>query len=237
MYYTNYYPSYVFNYQEQERDAVELRLVSKGDTRFQWMVGAYYEDFLNEWYYGAITPGLVNTTAFATAYAYAYAYGCPNYYNSYMPNPNQACPLPETDVIYGTDFSNNVTQTALFGELGYNLTDDLRVYGGFRWAEVDRDKFERWAFPVEGLIPPPDRATSDGTFRDVGTDSDTIFKIGVQYDIDDERMVYGLFSQGFRVGGANSQRAAATGMVPQTTRETSSTITRWVSRAGGSTVD
>jgi len=34
------------------------------------------------------------------------------------------------------------------------------------------------------------------------------------YHIDNERMVYFIFSQGFRLGGHNSQRAAATGLVP-----------------------
>ena len=215
-YVTDYYRSYIFNDQFQERDAFEVRLVSKGDTRFQWMAGAYYEDFLNEWIYGAKTPNLVNTTAFAAAYAYAYYYGCANYYNNYMPNPNQVCPLPATNVHYQNNFSNNVKQLAVYGEVSYNLTDQFRVFGGLRWAEVDRDKIETNFFPVLGLLAAGDRASGDATFRDVGKESDTIFKVGAQFDFDEERMVYGLFSQGFRVGGANSQRAAATGRVPQT---------------------
>ena len=101
----------------------------------------------------------------------------------------------------------------MFGELSYDLTDDLRVYGGFRWAEFDRDKYEKFDFPG-GLIPFGDRTTGDGSFRDIGSESDTIFKIGLQYDLDDDRMVYGLHSQGFRVGGSNSQRAVATGRLP-----------------------
>ena len=206
LYYANFLPSYIFNEQPQERQAVELRLVSKGDSRFQWMVGTYYEDFLNEWYYGSKTPGLENTTMWATAQAYAYYYAA---------NPNQAYPLPLTDINFSDRFSSSVKQTAVFGELGYDLTDDLRVYGGFRWAEFDRDKFEKYDFPG-GLIPVGDRATGDGSFRDTGSESDTIFKIGLQYDIDESRMVYGLFSQGFRVGGSNSPRAAATGLLPQT---------------------
>jgi outer membrane receptor protein involved in Fe transport len=37
LYNTNYYRSIIFNDQTQERDTFELRLVSKGDTRFQWI--------------------------------------------------------------------------------------------------------------------------------------------------------------------------------------------------------
>ncbi|MDJ0813805.1 MAG: TonB-dependent receptor [Woeseiaceae bacterium] len=205
LYYSNFYESYIFNDQEQERDAFEARLVSKGDQRLQWMVGAYYEDFLNEWFYGAKIPGLENTTMWSYAQYYAYYY-------SY--NPNQAYPLEITDISYSNTFSNRVEQTAIFGELSYDLTDKLQAFGGIRWAEFERDKFEQFDFPG-GLLPIGDRAFGNGSFRDVGSDSDTIFKAGLRYNFDDERMIYGLFSQGFRLGGSNSPRAVATGRLPR----------------------
>jgi len=209
--------------------------VSQGDSRLQWMAGAYYEDITDKWFYGSRVPGLENTTAWATAQAYAYYYGAPNYYNYYDPaltNPNQAYPLPPTDVGYSEELDRNVKQTAVFGEIGYDLTDDLNVHGGIRWAEFDRDIFSRFFFPG-GLLPYGDRCgntvqyycnptyfpdqtvNGDGSFLDVGKDSDTIYKLGVRYNLDDDKLVYALFSQGFRVGGANSPRAASTGEVPQ----------------------
>ena len=235
LYNTNYYRSTIFNDQTQTRDTFELRLVSQGDSRLQWMAGAYYEDITDKWFYGSRVPGLENTTAWATAQAYAYYYGAPNYYNYYDPaltNPNQAYPLPPTDVGYSEELDRNVKQTAVFGEIGYDLTDDLNVHGGIRWAEFDRDIFSRFFFPG-GLLPYGDRCgntvqyycnptyfpdqtvNGDGSFLDVGKDSDTIYKLGVRYNLDDDKLVYALFSQGFRVGGANSPRAASTGEVPQ----------------------
>ncbi len=107
-----------------------------------------------------------------------------------------------------------MAQTALFGEASFDVTDSLTVHGGLRWAEFDRNIFSKFAFP-HGLIPFGDRSVGDAGFRSVGTDTDTIFKVGVRYNIDNDRMVYGLFSQGFRVGGVNSPRAARTGQVPQ----------------------
>ncbi len=204
LYYSNFYPSFIFNDQEQERDAFEARLVSKGDQRLQWMVGAYYEDFLNEWFYGAKIPGLENTTMWYYAQYYAALYGY---------NPNQAYPLDITDIAYSNTFSNRVEQTAIFGELSYDLTDKLQAFGGVRWAEFERDKLEIFDFP-RGLTPIGDRADGDGSFRDVGSESDTIFKVGLRYNFDDQRMIYGLFSQGFRVGGSNSPRAVRTGRLP-----------------------
>lgn len=215
-YYAEFLPSFIFNDQQQERDAVELRLVSKGDTRFQWMVGAYYEDFLNEWFYGAKIPGWQDTIMGSAANFYAYYYGVnSNYYNNYTPNTNQVYPLPATDIGFNQTFTQTVKQTAVFGEVGYDLTDDLRVFAGMRWAEVDRNKLQRDLFPG-ALLPAGDRGSGDGSFNDVGSDSDTIYKLGLQYNFNDDAMVYGLYSQGFRVGGANSQRAFSTGRIPQT---------------------
>lgn len=207
LYYGNFLPSFIFNDQEQERQAVELRLVSKDDKKLKWMVGAYYEDFSNEWFYGSRIPGLENTTMWATAQYYAYLYG------SYYGNPNQPSPLAATDVSYSNTFDNDVKQLAFFGELSYDLTDRWSVFGGMRWAEFERDKFERFDFPG-GLIPFGDRTTGDGSFIDQDTQDDTIYKLGTEFRFDEDRMVYALFSQGFRVGGSNSPRAVATGRLP-----------------------
>ena len=214
LYNSDYYRSIVFNDQFQERDTVELRLVSKGESRLQWMVGAYYEDIFDHWFYGARVPGLTNTTLWGAAQAYAYYYGYPNYYNDYMPNPNQVYPLPPTDDLYTDELNRSVAQTAFFGELSFDLTSDLTIHGGMRWAEYDRDILSQYAFP-KGLLPFGDRASGDGSFRDVGKQSDTIYKIGLRYNVDDDRMIYALYSQGFRVGGVNSQRAVETGRLPQ----------------------
>jgi outer membrane receptor protein involved in Fe transport len=236
LYNTNYNRASVFNDQTQVRDTFELRLVSKGDTRVQWMLGAYYEDITDKWFYGSRIPELQNTTAWAFANVYAYYYGAPNYYNYYDPaltNPNQAYPLPPSDVGYSEELDRQVTQTAVFGEIAVDLTDNLNVLAGARWAEFDRDIFSQFFFPG-GLLPYGDRCgndiqyfcnpayfpdqviNGDGSFTDVGKDSDTIYKLGVRYNLDDDKMVYALFSQGFRVGGANSARASRTGQVPET---------------------
>jgi len=215
MYVADFLPSYIFNDQFQKRDAYELRLVSKGDGKLNWVAGAYYEDFTNDWFFGSAVPGLENTTMFYWANYYAYYYGVSsNYYNNYMPNPNIEYPLPVTNRSWEQDYTQVEQRTALFGEISYDLTDKLTVFGGLRWAEVKRDRFEQNLYPA-GLVPTGARGDGgDGSFRDIGKDTDTIYKAGLQYDLTDQIMVYGLFSQGFRVGGANSQRAAASGLVP-----------------------
>lgn len=217
LYNTDYYRSTIFNDQTQDRETIELRLTSSGEGRFLWMAGAYYEDVHDKWYYGAKVPGLENTTAWAAAQYYAYLYQTFYDYSCYcyQPNPAQVYPLPPTDVGYSNTLDRTTKQTAFFGEASFDLTSDLTIHGGIRWAEFDRDHYEKNRFP-EGLVVYPDTwMGGDSSYRAVGKKNDTIYKIGVRYNIDDDRMLYGLYSQGFRVGGSNSKRAAGTGRVPQ----------------------
>jgi len=212
LYDSDYIHSSIFNEQEQQRDAIELRLTSSGESKLQWTAGAYYEDVYDEWYYGSSQPGIEDTRMWGYANYLAYYYGVANYYNNYTPNTNITYPLVVTDVSYSNTLRRSVKQKALFAEVSYDLTDDLTVLGGVRWAEYDRDTFSRFSFP-EGM-PAGDRGTTDGSFSSSGKTDDTIYKVSLSYTIDDQRMVYALFSQGFRLGGINSPRAAATGAVP-----------------------
>jgi outer membrane receptor protein involved in Fe transport len=56
----------------------------------------------------------------------------------------------------------------------------------------------------------------EGVFDSAGKSSDTVFKFSTQYNLDDDRMVYFTYSEGFRLGGHNSPKAAATGSIPET---------------------
>ena len=194
----------IFNDQTQERFSQEVRLTSTGASRFQWMVGAFYEDVDDEWFYGAQNPSLMDTVAWETANYYAYTY-----YSSY---DHIDYPLPASDVGFSNHFVRAVEQTAAFGELVYDLSDRLTTTVGLRWFEYDRNEFDQFQFP-QGL-PPLTGLDSNGAYTATGVEQDTALKLSAQYAVDDDRMVYFLFSQGFRLGGSNSQRAANTGLVP-----------------------
>ena len=194
-----------FNDQTQERLSQEVRLTSTGASRFQWMVGAFYEDVDDEWFYGAQNPALMDTIAWETANYYAYTY-----YSAY---DHIDYPLPASEIGYFNHFVRAVEQTAAFGELVYDLSDRLTTTVGLRWFEYDRNEYDQFHFP-KGL-PPLSGLDSDGAYTAAGVEQDTALKLSAQYILDDDRMAYFLFSQGFRLGGSNSQRAANTGLVPQ----------------------
>ena len=197
LYCTEYNRSHLFNDQPQERETLEFRLTSQGEGKLQWMAGVYWEDVWDYWYYGSKTENLASTES----WAYANYWAC--YYNYYY--DNVACPLVDSDIWYVNVLDRSVQQIAVFGEISYDLTDKLTVTGGARWAEFERDTFQRDGFP-EGL-PPFGGIAENGETHSVGKADSTLYKFSINYDIDDDRMVYALFSQGFRLGGPNSARA------------------------------
>ena len=198
-----------FNWQEQARWAYEARLTSLGESRFQWMVGAFYEDVWDWWHYGAVVPGLTNTLAWEAAQYYACYVGPAQGYDA-------ACPVPDTDLYYSQVFERTVKQTAIFGELTFDLTDKWSVTGGARWFEYDREEFQSYNIP-QGLPALTDDGpdfVGNSEQRKTGKDSDTVFKFSTEYRFDEDRMIYALYSEGFRLGGSNSTRAAESGVIP-----------------------
>ncbi|MGH8195637.1 MAG: TonB-dependent receptor, partial [Woeseiaceae bacterium] len=211
-YYGPYYPLYdtdysngsTFNWQGQERYSFEARLTSQGESRLQWMVGAFYESVYDWWFYGALVPGLTSTDAWEAAQAYAYL---ANYYGY-----DVQYPLTPTDIYYQETFDKEIKQTAVFGEVTWKLTDDWDVTGGLRWFEYDRREFDISEVP-KGL-PASGSLDVGGRTESAGVSNDTVLKFSTRYHLDDDRMMYFIYSEGFRLGGNNSQRAAATGLIP-----------------------
>lgn len=99
-----------------------------------------------------------------------------------------------SDDAFNLDNPTKVTEHAAFAELTYHVTDTLRVTVGGRLFKnkVDFDLRQGGDF-----IGPDEFYT--GKQRESGFTP----KVGVQYDIDDERMIYATMSEGFRTGGVN----------------------------------
>jgi len=212
---SGYYPAYyalydtgalhstTFNFQKQNRWAYEARLTSTTDSKLKWMAGAFYEDVYDWWRYGALTPGLQSTVSWEEANRRA----CED-----IADPNvAACPLAPTNYFYLNKYHNEVKQLAFFGEMTYDLTDKWSVTGGARWFKYDRDMFDLYQTPL-GLPAESDPEANGLTSK--SSDSDTTFKFATNYHFNPDVMVYALYSEGFRLGGENSQRAADTGQVP-----------------------
>ncbi len=196
----------IFNDQKQNRYAYEVRLTSQGESRFQWIAGAFYEDVWDWWHYGSQIPTLTSTTEWRAAQYYACYFASQGY--------DIDCPLPDTNIQYSNQFNKSVRQKAVFGEMTYSLTDKWSVTGGARWFEYDRHEIDINQVPL-GLPAFGGNDTLGGT-ETFGNDDDVALKFGTEFHFNDDRMGYLLYSEGFRLGGSNSTRAASTGELPLT---------------------
>lgn len=178
LYATGFNRETAINDQTAERVTQEFRLSSTSDSRLQWMVGAFYEKTDDWWdYVFAEVEDLANTP-----FGYYWALN----YETYIPNTNSW---------YKEIYSSTTEQIALFGELNYRITDRLSATIGARWFEYDRDRNETKEWP-EGW------AYDTDIYK--GKDDDTLFKFAIDYSLSDDKMIYALYSEGFRLGGPNS---------------------------------
>jgi iron complex outermembrane recepter protein len=197
--------STTFNDQWQYRFSQELRLTSKGDSPLQWLGGLFYERVHDNWWYGTQNLQFLNTTGWL---AVSNPNGTACYYQSL--GYNVQCPLPPTTIVYGDRFDRVVKQIAAFGEVSYKLNDHWTVIGGGRWFRYDRDIDQEYQLPLG--IPAALGTTASG--KSSGSENATLGKFSIQYRFNPDVMTYFLFSQGYRLGGFNSERAAASGAVP-----------------------
>ncbi len=194
--------STIFNDQHQYRVSQEFRLTSKGDSKLQWLGGLFYERVHDYWYYGSQNLQFMDTWAWLAANAAAL--------DAKNAGLNVQYPLAPTTTTYAQWFDRTVTQTAVFGEISYRFTDPWTVTAGGRWFNYKRDISQNYQVPL-GL---PVGIDEPGTNTSSGNDSATLFKLGTQYKFNHDVMGYLLFSEGYRLGGENTARAAASGAVP-----------------------
>lgn len=149
---------------EGESFVQELRVSSQLEGPFQFLVGGYYEE--QERFLGNFLP-------FAGDPALS----------PFGPNP----------VLVENTFLRNYEQISVFGELTYDLTDQLRLIAGVRYFDYESEfDFVR----PGGSVFLPDAG------RDLfGSEEDgTSFKAGLEYRPNEDALIYGTFSQGFRLG-------------------------------------
>ena len=133
-----------------------------------------------------------------------------------------------------TDLAENDTESiAVFGELLYDLTDDLEVVVGGRWTRDEKDAVlgatgSGFAPFLGGLAgcplnvpgPPITVATPANPCGFTGVEvsedfSDFTGKASLSYKVNDDHTVYALWSQGFKSGGfQNAARSAEAAAIP-----------------------
>jgi len=170
------------------------------------MVGAFYENNQDGWVDSGEIPNLTSTKH----WTYTQARSCELAADGHPVE----CPTPAfNDIWYIDNYDRDITQIAGFGEVSYNLTEQLAITAGLRWFEYDRLTVndQQWppGLPVEAIL-----LDGESAFIEEGKESDTAVKFGLSYTLDDNKMIYALYSEGFRLGGSNNPKAVRVNFVP-----------------------
>jgi iron complex outermembrane receptor protein len=145
----------------------EVRLVSQGTQKWNWIVGGFYNRLQQDGIASEYTPGIPEW--------YGFPPGFP-------------------DLEYEAVSERTFEEMALFGELGYRLTDRWQVTAGARWFDYDDELALTTSFPFFDFVAAEKNSTGDDDF---------IFKFNTSYDFTPDVMGYLTVSEGYRSGGIN----------------------------------
>jgi len=159
-----------------DTDIIEFRLVSQSNSAFDWIVGAYYEDS------GTNGQQLIR----------------------YFGEPQLALgfiPLTNGSVQIDTGFQIKESESAIYGELGYSISEATHVTFGYRRSDVE---FGRTTTRANGIF---DFLT--GTTALVGIPFDTqedvdTYKVSLEHSVNEDLFVYFTATSGYRRGGFNT---------------------------------
>ena len=148
----------------------ELRLSGEVDRLF-WVGGIFYGDMERDYGQSLLVGGFEAATGIPTTGSFGAA----------------------RDVLFFSDLEYDLTQTALFGEVTYSLTDRFDLTGGLRFYDFEEDRVQ----------------TFDGIFADPGTNVGSVSADGfaprviASYELTETTDLNAQVSKGFRLGGIN----------------------------------
>lgn len=173
---------------EEERFNQEVRLVSTHGGPVNWIAGAFYNSLQTTGFSAEFTPGYAQFAGFNR---------------------------PDNLEYFSQSFVD-LEESAFFGEIGYDITDRLTVTLGARYYDYELETFSDVDFPlfdptfqartvsqVENGLKSDFAAGINGVERTGQSDSGTLFKFNVAYDVTEDFLVYGTVSEGYRIGDSN----------------------------------
>lgn len=170
-------PSNLVDTTDLETWTQEVRLASDNDSRFQWVVGAFYSKIDRVYMQVLPTPGYDAVTdatlGAGTAAAVANGFGPNSPYNAFLPY--------------------DIKQFAIFGEASYDITDAFTATAGGRYYDFKETR----SFTSGGLFANGDNRT------DSTKSSGFTPRVLLSYDVSEDVTVNALASKGFRLGGVN----------------------------------
>ena len=202
--------SRMFDKSKSQRFTQELRLTSNDpDSRFQWMLGGFYEKFESSYVFRGTVDNYGDSIA-GTIIERKDGFA--------VRSPGQSW--------YGTGTTES-TEWSLFAEVGFDLTDNLNILVGARYFEADADNSNQ-TLNADGTqsqncgedaagncILSASNVTPDNRIGTIpasnsAKNSDTLPLMTLSYSFNDDVNFYATYSEGFRVGGTNIIRSVST---------------------------
>ena len=140
----------------------ELRLNTRLDGSWQFLVGAFYQDIENKQSQDFIFEGTPALDPFGGL------------------------------LLFGSRLNEDIEQLSFFGEVTYDLTDNMTAVAGIRHYDYEQTASDS----ADGLF---NGGSSSNTLE--ADDSGQTYKLGLTYTPSDTATYYATFAQGFRLGG------------------------------------
>ena len=177
----------VFVEWEDESFSQELRLTSPQDNRFRWMIGLYYLDleYYKDGQVGFPSPGPQGP------FSLGQPRGAPGLFGV-NPQPTES-----------------VENKAIFGSIGFDITDQLTLSVELRREEETLDitgSVIQEAMPLDPLDPIGSAQPFGGAELPlIGEFTATLPRVILDYKLSDDTMVYLSYSEGNNPGGFNTE--------------------------------
>lgn len=123
---------------------------------------------------------------------------------------------------FGRDRHDEVEQNAVFGEVTYGFADRWELLAGARYFEVDQTSIQSTIHAFGGALSPVAGEVIGQNINgnDIGrirsSDDTTRPKVSLSFQASDDVLFYGLYSEGFRVGGVNNSNQPFAPGIPAT---------------------
>jgi len=164
---------------EEERINQEVRLVSKTEGPLSWIIGGFYNELDTAGFSAEVVP----------RYAAFAGFNRPD------------------DLEYYSTGRTNLVESAIFGEVAYDIIDSLKLTLGARAYNYELKAASTVDFPLfdSTFVAAPLGDIKNLAFDpDLGQKDDGVLgKINLAWKVSSDLLVYGTVSQGYRIGNSN----------------------------------